>query len=331
MSSICWASVRGSVARFTALDACCAPVSNTCGTVVTSGFISVVLTQDIEAATVITVKTANDAVCVYDPGCDSLLDLTAVITLCAVNPELVGLTTGQEVVLDFAGNAVGTRRSTDLACDLRFAMEIWTQVPGTPCAVTAAGVPVKNFGYFLVPCLRAATITGAITIDGANAVSLELTAKTTIPSLWGIGPQTADGAYKVVASDAANTPGYLLTPIGSADHDHMELTTIAPPTVPENCGCEAVTITGTDLTPVISALTPNSALPAAGDTNIELTGAHLTGATAVTVGVTAATGIVVVDGQHLVFTTPAKVAGTYTVTVTTPNGTSAAFSGLTFV
>lgn len=239
MPSICWASVRGEVARFTALDACCAPVTNTCGTVVTSGFISVVLTQEIEAASVITVKNAADQVCVYSPGCDSLLDLQAVITLCQVNPELVGLTTGQEVVLDFAGKAVGTRRSTDLSCNLRFAMEIWTEVPGTACVGTP---PVKQYGYFLVPCLRAATITGAITIDGSNAVSLELTAKTTIPSLWGTGPNTADGAYKVVPTDVANTPGFLLTPIGNTDHDNIQLTTIAPPAIPVDCGCVPLTI-----------------------------------------------------------------------------------------
>jgi hypothetical protein len=320
--------VRGETARFTSLDSCCAPVTKACGKVTTTGFISVKLTQEIEAGTVVKVKSANDKICVYDPGCDVLLDLQAEIVLCQVNPDLVGLITGQEVVLDYAGNAVGFRRSTEAPCDLRWALEVWTDVPGTACVGTP---PAKQFGYFLVPCLRNATLSGDITIDNANAVSLTLTAKTTVPSLWGTGPATADGAYQVVPTDALNTPGYLLTPIGSADHDHIQLTTIAPPVVPENCGCEAITITGTDLTPVISALEPNSGLPAAGDTNIEMTGAHLTGATAVTVGVTAATGIVVVDDSHLVFTTPAKVAGTYTVTVTTPEGTSAAFSGLTFV
>lgn len=240
MPSICWASVRGEVARFTALNNCCAPVSNTCGTIVTDGFISVVLTQEIEAAQVITVKNARDQVCVYDPGCDSLLDLTAVITLCKVNPELVSLMTGQEVVLDFAGNAVGTRRSTDLACDLRFAMEIWTQVPNTACVGTP---PLKQYGYFLVPCLRSATITGDITIDGANAISLELTAKTTIPSLWGSGPNTADNAYDVVPINVGNTPGPLLTPIGPTDHDHIQLTTVPPPAIPANCGCVPLVVT----------------------------------------------------------------------------------------
>lgn len=237
MTSTCWASVRGEVARFTSLDNCCTPVTKTCGQVTTTGFISVVITQEINAATAITVKNAADQVCVYDPGCDSLLDLSVAISLCSVNPELVALMTGQSVVLDFAGNAVGFERSTDLACDNRFALELWTDVPNQACVNGA-----KNYGYFLVPCLRSATITGAITINGTSAISVDLTAVTTIPSGWGTGPNTADGLYKVVAADAANTPGFLLAPIGPTVHDHVQLTTVAPPVVPVNCGCAAVTI-----------------------------------------------------------------------------------------
>lgn len=242
MASRCWASVRGEVARFTKLSECCEPVNQPCAVVTTDGFISVVLTQTIEAAQAITVKNAADRVCVYDPGCDELLDLTAVITLCQVNPELIGLMTGQEVVLDYAGVAVGTRRSKSLACNERFAIEIWTNVPGTACDPDTGAAAVKQYGYYLVPCLKSAQITGDITIDGANAVSVELTAKTSIPSLWGTGPvNTATDNWDVVPVDAANTPGHILTPIGNEDHDHMQLTTIAPPALPENCGCRPLT------------------------------------------------------------------------------------------
>lgn len=318
MTATCWASVRGEVARFTALDACCTPTSKACGKVVTSGFISVKLTQDIEAATVVKVKSANDRLCVYDPGCDSLLDLTAEVQLCQVNPDIVGMITGQEVVLDYAGNSVGFRRSTDLQCDLRWALEVWTDVPGSACIGTP---PAKQYGYFLVPCLRAATLTGDITIDNANAVTLTLTAKTTIPSLWNTGPQTADNAYKVAALDAINTAGYLLAPIGATTHDHMQLTTIAPPSTAGNCGCTAVTITGAGQ-PQLVAVFPSTALAAAGGKAVELKGSFFTGATAVTFGGTAATNFVVVSDTKIEAVYPAKAAGSYPVVVTTPAGTS---------
>lgn len=213
-------------------------MNTACGVVTTDGWISAVVTQEIEAAQTITTKNAADRICVYDKGCDSLLDLQVVLTLCKVNPELISLITGQEVVLDFAGVAVGTRRSTDLSCDLRWAMEIWTEVPNTACIPVAGGASLKNYGYFLLPCLRAATITGDITIDGANSVSVELTAVTTIPSLWGTGPvNEATDSWDVVPIDAINTAGHLLTPIGATDHDQMQLTTITPPAIPADCGC----------------------------------------------------------------------------------------------
>ncbi len=317
MASRCWASTRGEVARFTALDNCCTPVDNACGVVVTDGFISVVLTQTLEAAQAITVKNAADRVCVYDPGCDSLLDLTAVITLCKVNPELIGITTGNEVVLDYAGVAVGVRQAGQLNCDLRFALEVWTNVPGSACVGTP---PARQYGYFLVPCLRNATITGDITIDGANSVSLELTAKTSLPSGWGVGPDTADEAYYVVPTDVNNVPGLLLTPIGPDDHDHMQLTTIAPPAIPEDCGCTPLALV--DGPPALLNVDPNIS-PLAGGGNFELYGSGLTGTTGVTIGVTAATGVTVINDNKVTGVFPAKLAGSYNVTATNANGTSA--------
>lgn len=328
MASTCWASVRGCAMRVTKLNDCCAPVNDPCAIVVTDGFISAVLTQEIEAAQEIIVKNACDKICVYDPGCDSLKDLTVVLTLCKVNPELIGIMTGQAVVLDYAGNAVGTRRSTDLACDRRFAVEIWTQVPNQACA----GGPTnsaKQYGYFLIPCVRAATITGDITIDGANAISVELTGKTTIPSLWGSGPENGTSPlanYDVVPTDAANTPGHLLVPIGPTDHDHLQLTTIAPPVIPSACGC--VALDGQVLpNPGITTVSP-ATWAVAGGTAATITGSGFTGATSVQLIPEAAPGtppvvvpfVVTNDGLITVAASPAAPAGIYHLVVTGPGG-----------
>lgn len=318
MTSTCWASVRGTALRATALNSCCTPVTNACGVVVTTGFVSVVVTQENDAATVIKLKSANDKVCVYDPGCDSLLDLSVVIDLCQVNPDLITMMTGQAKILDFAGNAVGFRRSTDLACNNRYALEVWTDIPNAACVGTP---PTKQYGYYLLPCLRNSVITGPITIDSSNAITVQITAKTTIPSLWGTGPQTADNAYKVVPIDSSNTAGYLLVPIGTSDHDNVQLTSIAPPVIPANCGCTALTITGSAGPQLVRAI-PNAALAAAGGKAIELLGSYFTGATSVLFGVTPATNFVVADDLHIEAVYPAKAAGTYPVTVVTPAGTS---------
>lgn len=318
MASTCWASVRGEVMRVTKLDGCCSPVNDTCAIVVTDGFISAVVTQEVEAAQAITVKNAADKVCVYDPGCDSLLDLTVVLTLCKVNPELIGIMTGQSVVLDYAGVAVGTRRSTDLACDRRFGLEIWTQVPNQACV--GGALPLKNYGYFLLPCVRAATISGDITIDGANAISVELTAKTTIPSLWGSGPENGTSPlanFDVVPIDAANTPGHLLVPIGNTDHDHMQLTTIAPPVVPSNCGCVALDNQILP-NPAITGISPDPA-DVAGGQALTVTGGGFTGVTAMTINGVAIVPTVVNDST-ITSITPALPAGKYDLVITGPGG-----------
>lgn len=304
--------------RATLLDSCCAPASAACAVVVSDGFISAVVTQEIEEANEIVVKNAADKICVFDPGCDSLKNLSVVLTLCKVNPELIGIMTGQELVLDYAGVAVGTRRSTDLACDRRFALEIWTEVPGTACVGTP---PLKQYGYYLLPCLRNAQITGEVTIDASNALTVELTALTTTPSLWGVGPDTAAGSYEVVPTNVGNDPGLLLAPIGNTDHDHIQLTTIAPPTVdPADCGCQPLALVSSP--PALVNIDPNIALVAGGG-KFELYGSGLTGTSAVTIGVTPATAIVVVSDNKVTGTFPAKLAGTYNVTATNGAGVSA--------
>ncbi|MBO1414624.1 IPT/TIG domain-containing protein [Streptomyces sp. FH025] len=76
--------------------------------------------------------------------------------------------------------------------------------------------------------------------------------------------------------------------------------------------------------PVVTGLAPDHG-PQAGGTTVTLTGSHLTGATAVSFGSTAATSFTVDSDTRITATVPAaSTAGTVDVTVTTPAGTSAA-------
>lgn len=238
MTSTCYASTRGNVMRVTKLNQCCAAITDACAQVVSDGFISVKITPNVESAQEILLKNAADAICVYDPGCDSLKDMGVVITLCRINPEMLNIMTGQSLVLDSA-NAVGTRIKTGgLGCLNRFAIEVWGNVPGTPCAGVT---PAPQYSYFLVPCLRSARITGDITIDGASAVSLEITAKTAPNPLWGSGPATTGPAGGYFVAGTAAVPTGLTTPIGATDVVHMQVTPVAPPVVPAACGCTSIT------------------------------------------------------------------------------------------
>ncbi|TPQ15874.1 IPT/TIG domain-containing protein [Streptomyces sporangiiformans] len=73
--------------------------------------------------------------------------------------------------------------------------------------------------------------------------------------------------------------------------------------------------------PAVSVLTP-SAGPTAGGNAVTLTGSHLLAATAVSFGATPAMTFTVVSDDEIDAVAPAQAAGTVTVSVTTPGGTS---------
>jgi hypothetical protein len=74
--------------------------------------------------------------------------------------------------------------------------------------------------------------------------------------------------------------------------------------------------------PTVASLSPQQG-PAAGGTNVTITGTGFTGATGVSFGGTAATAFTVVSDTEITATAPARNAGAADVTVTTANGTSA--------
>src|ERR1700743_551479 len=81
--------------------------------------------------------------------------------------------------------------------------------------------------------------------------------------------------------------------------------------------------------PAVASISPSSG-PVAGGTSVTLTGTGLTGATGVTVGGVAATGLQVASDTSLTFTTPASAAAPAAVVVTTPAGVSGSATTFTF-
>lgn len=228
MPTQCWNSIRGRRMRATKVDNCGVPVAGPCSQVITDGFISVELSPEIEEGEEITVRKANGALCVSDQGCPELKWITAELTLCGVDPDLLSFMTGYELVLNYAGDSVGNRVSSTVECDSGIALEVWTDIPGASCDNTG----LRQYGYFLMPWLVNGII-GDFTIEN-DALNLVLTARTQTGSGWGVGPHLVD------ATDANNTPGPLLTAIGPEDHLDLHLTTVAPPDAV--CGCQPLVI-----------------------------------------------------------------------------------------
>ena len=74
--------------------------------------------------------------------------------------------------------------------------------------------------------------------------------------------------------------------------------------------------------PTVTGISPSSG-PASGGTSVTITGTNLTGATSVDFGTGAATSFAVVSDTKITAISPAGIAGTLDVRVTTPAGTSA--------
>jgi hypothetical protein len=138
--------------------------------------------------------------------------------------------------------------------------------------------------------------------SGASAVDL------------GADPATS---FTVVSS----TKITFVTPAQTAGLHNVTVTT------PYGTSADVVGDLFTDVAPPkVSSLSPYSGVTTGG-TTVTITGSGFSGATAVDLGVNAATSFTVVSSTKITFVTPAQSAGLHNVTVTTPYGTSPHVAG----
>lgn len=239
--------VKGKRMRATRVGHCGLPIAGEASTIVTKGFITVAMTKVTKDAEDLEATNAEGEVCVADRTPPELKWWEVTITMCDVDPELLSFFTDDPVVLDYLDRPVGFRSAKGVKVTGGAAVETWTGTGGSDCDIPtddsalAGGASAESYGYFLTPWIKEATI-GDIEI-GASVMNLTLTGITGPPTRWGRGP------YDVVAEDAANTPGRLLTPMGR-EHLHVQRTTIAPPAITD--GAEALVLPD----PYFAAVTP---------------------------------------------------------------------------
>jgi len=253
MTSQNFSLVRGRALRVTKLDGCGSVVLGPDSVVTTEGFISVGLTANSEEGESISVTNAAGKVCILDEPTPKFTGYTIEVQFCGVDPDLFSLMTGQPVVLNAAGDlAVGLRVNSGIDLDgSGFAMEMWSNVPVAACDASGSA----SYGYFLIPFVKGGTL-GDVTIEN-GAINFTLSgASSKDGSEWGVGP------YDVVR-DAGGLAGPLNEAIDSQDHLHLEVTTVAPPTVSDT-GAAALGVEATGATAGTPAtLTPaNSYAPA---------------------------------------------------------------------
>ena len=213
----------------------------------------------------------------------------------------------------FGGNAAGgftVVSDTQLTATAPAGAAGTVDIKVTTIGGTSATGAADGFTYFALPAISAISPTAGpvsggttVTIIGSNfteatAVSFGGTAALgfTVDSATHITATAPAGGAGTVADIAVTTPAGTSTD-SAADHY------------------------GYTAGPAVTALSPARG-PVAGGTSVTITGANLTGATAVTFGATLATGVTVVSATQITATAPPGAVGAVDVTVTTPNGTS---------
>lgn len=291
--STCFSMVRGRVMRVTRLDGCGRPKASGCSAIVSDGFVSIAYTANIDEGEELTVTKANGKTCVQDTPVPRIKNYTLVFTFCEVDPELYAMMTGQSVVYDGAGEAVGFRVNSEVdPSDSGFAIEVWSNVPGVVCGSESDS---GTYGYTLNPFVQGGVV-GDFTFENA-AVSFTISNATTkVGGSWDVGP------YDVVMD--SGTPSPLLEPIAPADHLHVQLTTLAPPEPGCTCLASGPAPTGaTAGTPGV--WTPVDSYPAADLAALIAGSITASPATAWTAG----QYVVLGDGSHAHWSGTAWVAG----------------------
>lgn len=296
MSGKCFPLIRGRVMRATRLDECGNLKPHAIASIATDGFVSVALTARTTEGERITVTNAAGRNCVDDQAPTTHDGYGVAITFCNVNPELYSMLTGQSVVLDADGNAVGFRVNTGVdPASANFALEVWS---GVGSQAACEGGATGGYGYTLLPFISGG-ILGDFTIENAAVTFTLQGAITKDGTNWGTGP------YDVVEA-AGGVASPLLQPLDAKDHLHVQYTGIKPPA--PSCDGLASGPAATGATQGSPAtLAPVDSYPPANFTELS-SGDHSLTATPTTAW-TSGSYVVLGDGSHAYWTGTAWAAG----------------------
>ncbi|MGA7797753.1 MAG: IPT/TIG domain-containing protein, partial [Methanoregula sp.] len=215
-------------------------------------------------------------------------------------------------------------------------------------SVTIGGKPASSFKVTSATTITATAPAGSVgavdvtvTAPGGTATGTGAYTYAAVPTVTGISPAAGPtvGGTSVTITGTSLT-GATAVSFGGAAATQVTVvnaTAVTATTPAHAAGTVDITVTtpgGTSAkssadqytyaaAPTVTSLSP-AAGPIAGGTNITITGTALTGATAVSFGVTAATSFVVVNATTITAIAPAVIAGIVDVTVTTPGGISTA-------
>lgn len=222
MSDFSVVPIKGRVARLISLNECGNPITGASSlVVVTKGFIQIAASPQYEDGEQHRQRLADGSFCVKQDDPDELVNVLLTVDFCGVCPSVSKVTTGSRLLSD---GASGTGAAySDQPSSARFSLELWQLVTGKAACDPATGL--QRYVYWAWPNVGNGRVND--TNHGNESLTLQIQAKAEpVGPLWGDGPGS-DGPW---APAFEENEVYL-----------WNITTVAPPTIPSNCG--AVTLT----------------------------------------------------------------------------------------
>ena len=216
--------IKGRVARFIALDVCGNPITGASSLqVITKGFISVQMEPQYEDGEQQRQKLADGSLCVSQDDDDSFTMVQLTVQLCGVCPSIQKLTAGARL-LTTSGPVSGTGAAyAEGLVSTRFSLEVWQNVTGKGACDPTTGAP--RYVYWAFPNNGQARV-GQATIENAG-LTMQFVSKTqSVGLLWGDGPGSL-GPWAPTFVDG--------------EHFLWNITDVAPPAIPANCGTTQIT------------------------------------------------------------------------------------------
>ncbi len=212
--------LRGKRMRATLLNGAAIPLVGDSSVVTTKGFVTLTMTANTEEGEAINVVNAGGESCITEAGTPTWTGVGVEAEFCDVDFALFEMLTGQEVVLNSDGVAVGITESSDVDMSaVKFALELW--MGASTNAAPSAGSE-GFYGYVLLPHLGGGVI-GDVTLQNGAITFTISNMQTKNGAAWGAGP------HKVEL--VAGVPSVLSTPMKANDHRRIMIVEVAPPEV----------------------------------------------------------------------------------------------------
>jgi hypothetical protein len=217
MTAECIAPIQGTVARIMREDECGLPVEGAGSLLVFDGFVQVSVEPQYEDGTTYRKRNAKGVNCVNRRGNDQFERDQLTIEFCAIDPDGVVITTGQELIVTGAP-ATGTGFwIKEGPVSARWSLEVWQADSDTCTGLT------PRYAYHVWPHLAAGRL-NSYTIED-DALEWSITAFTEkVNPLW-----APPGVSPVPLPPPAN------------GHHGVNITRLTPPE-PTACGATTLTI-----------------------------------------------------------------------------------------